>query len=97
MQDRKFNSITKAIETYKDSDSESLMPGQTKNFFEDVLLANVKFGDRGAIYLGGLPNYSYYKAEFKKKNPKATEQEATFGLSVAFVAVCCCFCVALFM
>lgn len=76
MQDRKFNSITKAIETYKDSDSESLMPGRTKNFFEDVLLANVKFGDRGAIYLGGLPNYSYYKAEFKKKNPKATEQEA---------------------
>jgi hypothetical protein len=76
MQDRKFNGITRAIETYKDSDSESLMPGQTKNFFEDVLLANVKFGDRGAIYLGGLPNYSYYKAEFKKKNPKATEQEA---------------------
>lgn len=35
-----------------------------------------KFGDRTAIMMGGMPNYIYYKADFKKKNPKATEQEA---------------------
>ena len=39
-------------------------------------MAPVKYGDMGAIFLGGSPNYLYYKAEFKKKNPNATEQEA---------------------
>jgi len=36
----------------------------------------VKAGDKAAIMFGGMPNYSYYKAKFKSKNPKATEQEA---------------------
>ena len=33
-------------------------------------------GDKGAILVGGVPNYLYYKNKFKKANPNATEQEA---------------------
>ena len=77
MQDRKFNSIMQVIETYSDTtELKSFVPSQTKEFINNFLLFTTKFGDRAAIYLGGLPNYSYYKAEFKKKNPNATEQEA---------------------
>ncbi len=77
MQDRKFNSIMRVIETYSDTtELKSFVPSQTKEFINNFLLFTTKFGDRAAIYLGGLPNYSYYKAEFKKKNPNATEQEA---------------------
>jgi len=36
----------------------------------------IKYGDRTAIMLGGLPNYSYYKTQYKEANPTATEQEA---------------------
>ena len=77
MQDRKFDGIMRAIESYADStELKSFLPSQTKDFMNNFLLFTTKFGDRAAIYLGGLPNYSYYKAEFKKKNPNATEQEA---------------------
>ena len=34
-----------------------------------------KFGDRSAIMLGGMANYNYYKEQYRKKNPKASEQE----------------------
>ena len=85
MQDRKNDSILNTIETYrKGSDSKKIADlkekiGLTKevsDFTIDFMMWTTKFGDRTAIMLGGLPNYSYYKAEFKKKNPKATEQEA---------------------
>ena len=77
MQDRKFDGIMRAIESYADStELKSFLPNETKDFMNNFLLFTTKFGDRAAIYLGGLPNYSYYKAEFKKKNPNATEQEA---------------------
>jgi len=35
-----------------------------------------KGGDALAIFLGGAPNYIYYKNQFKKNNPNATEQQA---------------------
>jgi hypothetical protein len=35
-----------------------------------------KGGDALAIFLGGAPNYIYYKNQFKKDNPNATEQQA---------------------
>jgi hypothetical protein len=85
MQDRKNDSILNTIETYrKGSDSEKLsnlkekigLTKEVSDFTIDFMMWTTKFGDRTAIMLGGLPNYSYYKAEFKKKNPKATEQEA---------------------
>lgn len=85
MQDRRNDNILNTIETYrKGADSEKIADlkekiGLTKevsDFTMDFMMWTTKFGDRTAIMLGGLPNYSYYKAEFKKKNPKATEQEA---------------------
>jgi hypothetical protein len=36
----------------------------------------VKAGDKGAILIGGLPVYLYYKNQYKKSNPGATDQQA---------------------
>jgi hypothetical protein len=35
----------------------------------------VKAGDKGGV-MGAIPNYIYYKEQYKKKFPKATEQQA---------------------
>jgi len=75
MQDRRNTPITQIIETYTESGMESFVPNPVKNNFVDFLMWTTKFGDRTAIMVGGLPNYLYYKNEYKKKNPKATEQE----------------------
>ena len=40
-----------------------------------ILMWTTMTGDKGAILVGGVPNYLYYKNEFKKKNPEASEQE----------------------
>lgn len=76
MQDRQNNSILRQIESYSESAKSGFLPSQTGVWIEDFLMWTTKFGDRMAIMLGGLPNYSYYKAEFKKKNPNATDQQA---------------------
>ena len=76
MQDRRNNSILRQIESYSESSRSGFLPQKGLVWAEDFLMWTTKFGDRMAIMLGGLPNYSYYKAEFKKKNPNATEQEA---------------------
>ena len=52
------------------------MSGANKETLVDILMYTTKIGDRGAIFLGGVPNYVHYKNEFKKKNPNASEQEA---------------------
>lgn len=82
LQDRDFRSITRSIEMYSDSKLAKMVPeskilkGTQKESLLNILMYNVRVGDRGAIFLGGVPNYVYYKNEFKKKNPKATEQQA---------------------
>ena len=83
MQDRNLTSITKTIETYSASNQnttpiKAYFGGVTKgfNYYVNFLMYAVKAGDKAAIMFGGMPNYSYYKAKFKSKNPKATEQEA---------------------
>ena len=80
IQDRYRNSITKAIETYSDTKMKEFIPStsskQVKNWAINFAMYTTKLGDKGAIYLGGAPNYSYYKAQFKKDNPNASEQEA---------------------
>tara|TARA_R110000744_G_scaffold165935_1_gene283010 strand:+ start:13 stop:1074 length:1062 start_codon:yes stop_codon:yes gene_type:complete len=83
MQDRNLTSITKTIETYSASNQnttpvKAYFGGVTKgfNYYVNFLMYAVKAGDKAAIMFGGMPNYSYYKAKFKKKYPKATEQEA---------------------
>ena len=76
MEDRKYDSILKNIESYSDSSMKAFIPNPTKEWLVNFMMYQVKWGDRTAIMLGGMPNYSYYKTEFKKKNPKATAQQA---------------------
>ena len=76
LKDRYSIPITRAIETYSESSIQSFVPKTTLNKYMNFLMATTKLGDKGAILLGGLPNYRYYKAEYKKNNPNATEQEA---------------------
>ena len=75
IQDRYRNSITKAIETYSDTKMKEFLPSkQGENWAINFAMYTTKLGDKGAIYLGGAPNYSYYKAQALKQGK--TEQEA---------------------
>ena len=75
LQDRRYNGIMRHIESYSEKQMQSFIPNRTKSWMINFLMWSTKTGDMGAIMLGGLPNYSYYKAQYKKKNPNATEQE----------------------
>ena len=85
LQDRDAKSMTKAIEMYSDKAMESIFPdvkvggkrimsGANKESLINILMYTTKVGDRGAIYLGGVPNYVYYKN--KALEAGKTEQEA---------------------
>ena len=74
MQDRKYDSIMKALESYSDTAMQEFVPSPTKDFIINVMMYLVKFGDRSAIYLGGTPNYMYYKDQALKSGK--SEQEA---------------------
>ena len=82
LQDRDTKSITKSIEAYSESKMVEAMPdgkvlsAENKESLINVLMYTTRIGDKGAIYLGGVPNYVYYKKQFKKKNPDATDQQA---------------------
>tara|TARA_R100001440_G_scaffold57950_1_gene77801 strand:- start:99 stop:7814 length:7716 start_codon:yes stop_codon:yes gene_type:complete len=78
MQDRNNNSILRQIENYSEKEANRVLPigARTKDWIVNFLMAQVIAGDRAAIMLGGAPNYSYYKDQFKKANPTATEQDA---------------------
>jgi len=82
LQDRLSTDIRQSIEAYSASGLDANNPASgafTKgagSFFTNLMMGFVKAGDITAIYLGGMPNYSYYKAEFKKNNPTATDQDA---------------------
>ena len=79
MQDRNFGDMKKVIESYNQNQKVSFLPAGLKSkfdYFSDFMMVTTKIGDRAAIFLGGMPNYSYYKAEFKKAKPNATEQQA---------------------
>ena len=74
VQDRASERIQNVIESYSSYGNVPFEVGES--LIMKIMMAPVKYGDMGAIFLGGSPNYLYYKAEFKKKNPNATEQEA---------------------
>ena len=63
MQDRKNNSILRQIESYSETGMKSFVPTPAKDFVVNFLMWTTKFGDRTAIMLGGLANYSYYKEQ----------------------------------
>jgi hypothetical protein len=53
---------------------QSFVPNQTKNWFINAMMYFTKFGDKAAIFIGGMPNYAYYKDQALKQG--MTEQEA---------------------
>ena len=75
MQDRKYDSILKNIESYSEKSMKEFIPNPVKEWAVNFMMYQIKWGDRTAIMLGGMPNYKYYKAQFKKSNPNATEQQ----------------------
>jgi len=76
IQDRYGESILRTLESYSESNVKSVIPAGAKGRFIDVMMWLVKQGDKGAIVIGGVPNYIHYKNKFKAANPQATEQEA---------------------
>jgi len=96
LQDRYGAPITRVLETYQDEGFKKLdgqndainkyFNKENQNTLVKALMAFTMAGDKGAIMLGGLPNYRYYKEQFKKQNPNATEQEAIDHAIVKFEA-----------
>jgi len=82
LQDRYSRSIIKSLENYKGTKASEFELGKSSLFvspFQKVLNAQmylIKKGDKGAIMIGGMPVYLYHKAQFKKQNPTASNQEA---------------------
>jgi hypothetical protein len=70
LQDRYGRPITRAIETYAETKFEKLngsllsqigLTKQNQNSLTNILMATTMAGDKGAILIGGLPNYRFYK------------------------------------
>lgn len=84
LQDRYKGDFVSVVDIYSKSKDPVVSLGASKDYYlrkmTDFVLKNgmmyTKAGDAAAIFMGGLPNYTYYKSEFKKKNPNATEQQA---------------------
>ncbi len=75
IQDRaKGTNIKRAIGNYYDAKNQ-LLNNSFLEASQKALLITTRSGDKLAIMLGGMPNYLYYKAQYKKQNPQATEQE----------------------
>ncbi|UCD07403.1 MAG: hypothetical protein JSW41_00255 [Candidatus Aenigmatarchaeota archaeon] len=84
LQDRyKKGDFARLLEDYNTSKKERLYSGVTTiagkeisvDKAMDLMMFLVKFGDKAGV-MGSIPNYNYYKSQFKKNNPKATEQQA---------------------
>ena len=75
IRDRYDKSINQSFEIYSESSLSKFVPKSSTNKGMDALMWFIKVGDKGGI-MGGIPNYLYHKKQFKKKNPKATEQQA---------------------
>ena len=75
LQDRtKGANIKRAISNYYDTNRNLFR----KDFMvgtQRALMMTTRAGDKLAIMLGGMPNYLYYKDQYRKQNPTATEQE----------------------
>lgn len=77
IQDR-YNKSIQDVLTASKVGQQDLVPSKVKegvNKYVQFMLSAITLGDKGGV-LGGIPNYLFYKDQFKKKNPKATEQQA---------------------
>ena len=66
------STLLRSISSFSSSDLVQLFPDRAyKQFgadFGNFMLTLTREGDKAAIMLGGVPNYRFYKNEFKKKN-----------------------------
>jgi hypothetical protein len=67
--------FSKIIESYNKNTLGEVSGGRNTDKVVDFFMYLVKQGDKGGI-MGAIPNYAYYKEQFKGNNPKATEQQA---------------------
>tara|TARA_R110002012_G_scaffold233815_2_gene407193 strand:- start:12561 stop:20540 length:7980 start_codon:yes stop_codon:yes gene_type:complete len=74
MQDRNKQSITRIIESYSNDGMIEMVPNEYWDSYVNFIMYTTKFGDKAAIYLGGMPNYLYYKDQALKQGK--SEQEA---------------------
>jgi hypothetical protein len=75
LQDRaKGANIKRAISNYYDTGG-NLFRNDFVQGMQRALMITTRKGDKLAIMLGGMPNYLYYKDQYRKQNPTATEQE----------------------
>jgi hypothetical protein len=75
MQDRSYDSISKVLTTYAEKGIIDFDPKNKIDRGIRFATSLVKFGDRTAIMVGGMANYNFYKDQYRKSNPNATEQE----------------------
>ena len=75
MQDRSYDSIAKVLTSYAESGIVDFDPKNKIDRGIRFATSLVKFGDRTAIMVGGMANYNFYKDQYRKSNPNATEQE----------------------
>ena len=86
LQDRVSTDIRQVTESYSGKQDIDFVPKSASSWFMNTMMGFIKAGDITAIYLGGMPNYSFYKAEYMKANPNATEQQAIDHAIVKFEA-----------
>ena len=77
IKDRYNKSTQDALTAAKSVEAENFVSDKYTSGVNDYVQFSLKlimYGDRGGI-TGGIPNYLYYKEQYKSKNPKATKQE----------------------
>lgn len=77
IKDRYADKIREQIAIYSDTQQITLVDSQLKELADkgvEKMMWFIKTGDRGGI-MGGIPNYLYYKDQYKSQNPKATEKQ----------------------
>ena len=76
LKERYSSGFQRVLEAYGGQKTTSLLPNSYMQFMMNFNMFFSKAGDAGAIFMGGIPNYLYYKQEALKQNPNLTDQEA---------------------
>jgi hypothetical protein len=65
----------RVLESYSRQKEEELSGNVSLGKVMDFMMYLVKQGDKGGV-MGSIPNYAFYKDQYKANNPKASEQQA---------------------
>jgi len=76
LKDRYSSGFQRVLEAYGGQKQTSLLPSTYMQFMMNFNMFFSKAGDAGAIFMGGIPNYLYYKQQALKANPNLTDQQA---------------------